>query len=98
MCSLFSPQAIPPFEFPKPPSSPNLVNYLTQKGLVIGSPGSRTAPGELRDFGQQAMNTAHCIHRLNEDGGSFGRLGRFIYLFFVLTLISRDGCLAADTE
>ncbi|XP_017266123.1 serine/threonine-protein kinase ULK1 isoform X1 [Kryptolebias marmoratus] len=66
-------RAIPPFEFPKPPSSPNLVNYLTQKGLVIGSPCSRTAPGELRDFGQQAMNTAHCIHRLNEDDGSFGR-------------------------
>uniref|UniRef100_A0AAQ4P7R8 non-specific serine/threonine protein kinase n=1 Tax=Gasterosteus aculeatus aculeatus TaxID=481459 RepID=A0AAQ4P7R8_GASAC len=37
-------RAIPPFEFPKPPSSPNLVTFLTQQGLVIGSPCSRTAP------------------------------------------------------
>uniref|UniRef100_A0A3B5L903 non-specific serine/threonine protein kinase n=1 Tax=Xiphophorus couchianus TaxID=32473 RepID=A0A3B5L903_9TELE len=57
-------RAIPPFEFPKPPSSPNIVTFLTQKGLVVGSPGSRTAPGELRDLGQQAVN---------DDGRSFGR-------------------------
>ncbi|XP_008422140.1 serine/threonine-protein kinase ULK1 isoform X1 [Poecilia reticulata] len=70
-------RAIPPFEFPKPPSSPNLVTFLTQKGLVVGSPGSRTAPGELRDLGQQApapsTHQAYCIHRVSDDGRSFGR-------------------------
>uniref|UniRef100_A0A3B5L7Y6 non-specific serine/threonine protein kinase n=1 Tax=Xiphophorus couchianus TaxID=32473 RepID=A0A3B5L7Y6_9TELE len=69
-------RAIPPFEFPKPPSSPNIVTFLTQKGLVVGSPGSRTAPGELRDLGQQApapsTHPAYCVHRVNDDGRSFG--------------------------
>ncbi|XP_014843407.1 PREDICTED: serine/threonine-protein kinase ULK1 isoform X2 [Poecilia mexicana] len=61
----------------RPPSSPNLVTFLTQKGLVVGSPGSRTAPGELRDLGQQApapsTHPACCVHRANDDGRSFGR-------------------------
>uniref|UniRef100_A0A3Q4IAA3 non-specific serine/threonine protein kinase n=1 Tax=Neolamprologus brichardi TaxID=32507 RepID=A0A3Q4IAA3_NEOBR len=47
-------RAIPPFEFPKTPSSPNLVTFLTQQGMVIGSPCSRTAPAELRDLSQSA--------------------------------------------
>ncbi|KAL6097120.1 ulk1 [Pungitius sinensis] len=68
-------RAIPPFEFPKPPSSPNLVTFLTQQGLVIGSPCSRTAPPEPRDVGQQALTQviqpAHCIHRRSDD--AFGR-------------------------
>uniref|UniRef100_UPI003AACFC7E serine/threonine-protein kinase ULK1 n=1 Tax=Centroberyx gerrardi TaxID=166262 RepID=UPI003AACFC7E len=70
-------RTIPPFEFPKPPSSPNLVTFLTQQGLVLGSPGSRTAPPEPRDPGQQAptqvTQPTHCIHRLNEDTKGFGR-------------------------
>ncbi|KAF7661481.1 hypothetical protein LDENG_00261070 [Lucifuga dentata] len=70
-------RTIPPFEFPKPPSSPNLVTFLTQQGLVLGSPGSRTAPPELRDQGQHgppaAIQPTHCIHRLNEDTKGFGR-------------------------
>uniref|UniRef100_A0A665XA82 non-specific serine/threonine protein kinase n=1 Tax=Echeneis naucrates TaxID=173247 RepID=A0A665XA82_ECHNA len=70
-------RTIPPFEFPKPPSSPNLVTFLTQHGLVIGSPGSRTAPTEPRESGQQApvqvTQPAHCIQRLNDDSKSFGR-------------------------
>ncbi|XP_044031266.1 serine/threonine-protein kinase ULK1 isoform X2 [Siniperca chuatsi] len=70
-------RTIPPFEFPKPPSSPNLVTFLTQQGLVIGSPCSRTAPPEPRDPGQQAptqvTQPAHCIHRLNDDTKGFGR-------------------------
>uniref|UniRef100_A0AAU7YN54 non-specific serine/threonine protein kinase n=1 Tax=Lateolabrax japonicus TaxID=8164 RepID=A0AAU7YN54_LATJA len=70
-------RTIPPFEFPKPPSSPNLVTFLTQQGLVIGSPCSRTAPTEPRDPGQQAPSQvtqpAHCIHRLNEDAKGFVR-------------------------
>ncbi|XP_026195370.1 serine/threonine-protein kinase ULK1 [Anabas testudineus] len=61
-------RTIPPFEFPRPPSSPNLVTFLTQQGLVIGSPGSRTAAAEP---GHQAP--AHCIHRLNDDTRGFGR-------------------------
>ncbi|XP_076019931.1 serine/threonine-protein kinase ULK1 isoform X3 [Genypterus blacodes] len=70
-------RAIPPFEFPKPPSSPNLVTFLTQQGLVIGSPGSRTALPEPRDHGQQghplAAHPTHCIHRLNDNTKGFGR-------------------------
>ncbi|KAM9734797.1 serine/threonine-protein kinase ULK1 isoform 2-T2 [Menidia menidia] len=70
-------RTIPPFEFPKPPSSPNLMTFLTQTGLVIGSPCSRTAPGELRDLGQHvptpATHTAQCIHRLNDETKTFGR-------------------------
>uniref|UniRef100_A0A3Q2PB94 non-specific serine/threonine protein kinase n=1 Tax=Fundulus heteroclitus TaxID=8078 RepID=A0A3Q2PB94_FUNHE len=79
-------RAIPPFEFPKPPSSPNLVTFLTQTGLVVGSPGSRTAPGELRDLGQQgptpSTSPVCCVHRLNDDGRSFGRSG-FIQSLFI---------------
>ncbi|XP_015240116.1 PREDICTED: serine/threonine-protein kinase ULK1-like isoform X2 [Cyprinodon variegatus] len=70
-------RAIPPFEFPKPPSSPNLMTFLTQRGLGVGSPSSRTAPGELRDVGQQApapsTSPAYCVHRLTDDSRSFGR-------------------------
>uniref|UniRef100_A0A671X9H6 non-specific serine/threonine protein kinase n=1 Tax=Sparus aurata TaxID=8175 RepID=A0A671X9H6_SPAAU len=50
-------RTIPPFEFPKPPSSPNLVTFLTQQGLVIGSPCSRTAPAEPREPGQRSDDT-----------------------------------------
>ncbi|XP_029024671.1 serine/threonine-protein kinase ULK1 [Betta splendens] len=66
-------RAVPPFEFPRPPSSPNLVTFLTQQGLVIGSPGSRTATAsaEPREPGHPAA--AHCIHRLNGDTRGFGR-------------------------
>ncbi|KAI3361856.1 hypothetical protein L3Q82_002185 [Scortum barcoo] len=70
-------RTIPPFEFPKPPSSPNLVTFLTQQARVIGSPCSRTAPAEPRDPGQQAptqvVPSAHCIHRLNDDTKGFIR-------------------------
>uniref|UniRef100_A0A671XBS6 non-specific serine/threonine protein kinase n=1 Tax=Sparus aurata TaxID=8175 RepID=A0A671XBS6_SPAAU len=70
-------RTIPPFEFPKPPSSPNLVTFLTQQGLVIGSPCSRTAPAEPREPGQQAptqvTQPAHCIHRRSDDTKGFGR-------------------------
>uniref|UniRef100_A0A7N8Y6E9 non-specific serine/threonine protein kinase n=1 Tax=Mastacembelus armatus TaxID=205130 RepID=A0A7N8Y6E9_9TELE len=44
-------RTMPPFEFPKPPSSPNLVTFLTQQGLVMGSPCSRTVPVEPREPG-----------------------------------------------
>ncbi|XP_072311358.1 serine/threonine-protein kinase ULK1 [Eucyclogobius newberryi] len=57
-------RAIPPFEFPKPTSSPNLMTFLTQ-GLVMGSPSNRTAPPEPL--------TSHYIHRTNDDARGFGR-------------------------
>ncbi|XP_047185587.1 serine/threonine-protein kinase ULK1 isoform X2 [Scophthalmus maximus] len=70
-------RTIPPFDFPKPPSSPNLVTFLAQQGLVIGSPCSRTAPTDPREPRQQAptqaAQPAHCIYRLNDDPKSFGR-------------------------
>ncbi|XP_062290475.1 serine/threonine-protein kinase ULK1 isoform X2 [Scomber scombrus] len=70
-------RTIPPFEFPKPPSSPNLMTFLTQQGLVIGSPCSRTVPAELRDAGQQTptqvTQPAHCIHRMSDDTKGFGK-------------------------
>uniref|UniRef100_A0A8C8K0S9 non-specific serine/threonine protein kinase n=1 Tax=Oncorhynchus tshawytscha TaxID=74940 RepID=A0A8C8K0S9_ONCTS len=55
-------RAIPPFEFPKPPSTPNLVTFLAQQGLVLAPPGSRTA-SDHRDPGQPTA----------EDNKSFGR-------------------------
>ncbi|KAJ0057345.1 hypothetical protein NL108_004924 [Boleophthalmus pectinirostris] len=57
-------RAIPPFEFPKPTSSPNLMTFLTQ-GLVIGSPSNRTAPPEPQH--------THCIHRANDNTQGFAR-------------------------
>ncbi|XP_061732686.1 serine/threonine-protein kinase ULK1 [Nerophis ophidion] len=70
-------RTMPPFEFPRPPSSPNLVNFLTQQCLVMGSPSSRTAPVEPRDAGQpapaQVPQPSHYIHRMNDDTRGFGR-------------------------
>ncbi|XP_060746192.1 serine/threonine-protein kinase ULK1 isoform X3 [Tachysurus vachellii] len=39
-------RAMSPFEFPKPPSSPNMVTFLTQQGLVFPSSPSRPCHGE----------------------------------------------------
>uniref|UniRef100_A0A8C5GYG5 non-specific serine/threonine protein kinase n=1 Tax=Gouania willdenowi TaxID=441366 RepID=A0A8C5GYG5_GOUWI len=70
-------RAIPPFEFQKPPSSSNLMTFLTQQGYTMGSPGSRTAPAELRDIVQQApapvSQPVHCMHRRNMEPVGFGR-------------------------
>uniref|UniRef100_A0A674C3S1 non-specific serine/threonine protein kinase n=1 Tax=Salmo trutta TaxID=8032 RepID=A0A674C3S1_SALTR len=65
-------RAIPPFEFPKPPSSPNLVTFLAQQGLVLAPPGSRTA-SDHRDPGQPPTGQlGQYSHRTAEDK-SFGR-------------------------
>ncbi|KAM8871786.1 serine/threonine-protein kinase ULK1 isoform 1-T1 [Synchiropus picturatus] len=72
-------RAISPFEFTRPPSSPNLVTFLTQQGLVVGSPCSRTAPTELRDQHTQAhgSQTAFRFHRrADEDSGRSNSAGR----------------------
>ncbi|KAM9426177.1 serine/threonine-protein kinase ULK1 isoform 2-T2 [Pholidichthys leucotaenia] len=70
-------RATPPFEFPKPSSSPTLMTFWTQKGFVIGSTSSRTAAAEFRELGQPASSAAtrpiHCTHRRNEDTRGFGR-------------------------
>ncbi|XP_057675359.1 serine/threonine-protein kinase ULK1 [Corythoichthys intestinalis] len=70
-------RTMPPFEFPKPPSSPNLVNFLTQQGLVVGSPSNKTVQTEPRDSGQlvptQCPQPSHCIHRMNDDTRGIGR-------------------------
>uniref|UniRef100_A0A8C8K397 non-specific serine/threonine protein kinase n=1 Tax=Oncorhynchus tshawytscha TaxID=74940 RepID=A0A8C8K397_ONCTS len=66
-------QAIPPFEFPKPPSTPNLVTFLAQQGLVLAPPGSRTA-SDHRDPGQPPTGQlGQYSHRTAEDNKSFGR-------------------------
>ncbi|TSK72088.1 Serine/threonine-protein kinase ULK1 [Bagarius yarrelli] len=39
-------RAMSPFEFPKPPSSPNMVTFLTQQGLVFPSSAGRPCQGE----------------------------------------------------
>uniref|UniRef100_A0A8C5GXR9 non-specific serine/threonine protein kinase n=1 Tax=Gouania willdenowi TaxID=441366 RepID=A0A8C5GXR9_GOUWI len=78
-------RAIPPFEFQKPPSSSNLMTFLTQQGYTMGSPGSRTAPAELRDIVQQApapvSQPVHCMHRRNMEPVGFGRFYHsFVFL------------------
>ncbi|XP_038825901.1 serine/threonine-protein kinase ULK1-like isoform X9 [Salvelinus namaycush] len=66
-------RAIPPFEFPKPPSSPNLVTFLAQQGLDLAPPGSRTA-SDHRDPGQPPTGQlGQYSHRAAEDNKSFGR-------------------------
>uniref|UniRef100_A0A674PHE8 non-specific serine/threonine protein kinase n=1 Tax=Takifugu rubripes TaxID=31033 RepID=A0A674PHE8_TAKRU len=67
-------RAFPPFEFPRPPSSPNLLNFLTQQGLVVGS---RTIPLDLRETRgdppwSQATHYSHTRRRSDQVGG-FGR-------------------------
>ncbi|CAB1332672.1 unnamed protein product [Coregonus sp. 'balchen'] len=66
-------RAIPPFEFPKPPSSPNLVTFLAQQGLVLAPPGSRTASNH-KDPGQQPTGQlGQYSQRTTEDNKGFGR-------------------------
>uniref|UniRef100_A0A8C7S3V9 non-specific serine/threonine protein kinase n=1 Tax=Oncorhynchus mykiss TaxID=8022 RepID=A0A8C7S3V9_ONCMY len=72
-------RAIPPFEFPKPPSTPNLVTFLAQQGLVLAPPGSRTA-SDHRDPGQQ-VGRSQSASRLSDMllmaafGGPLGEQG-----------------------
>uniref|UniRef100_A0A3P8ZV54 non-specific serine/threonine protein kinase n=1 Tax=Esox lucius TaxID=8010 RepID=A0A3P8ZV54_ESOLU len=66
-------RAIPPFEFPKPPSSPNLVTFLAQQGLVLAPPGSRTA-SDQRDRGQLPTGQpGQYSHMTTDDKRGFGR-------------------------
>ncbi|XP_031433177.1 serine/threonine-protein kinase ULK1 isoform X2 [Clupea harengus] len=58
-------RGIPPFEFPKPPSSPNMVTFLAQQGLVLASPGNRQTQGDARP--------CSLLDRGAEEGRAFGR-------------------------
>lgn len=58
-------RAMPPFEFPKPPSSPNMVTFLAQQGLVLTSPSNRQSVGDPLPYGQ--------LERGSEEGRGFGR-------------------------
>ncbi|KAL2099847.1 hypothetical protein ACEWY4_004241 [Coilia grayii] len=58
-------RAIPPFDFPKTPSSPNMVTFLAQQGLVLASPGNRQAQGDSGAYSQ--------LDRGAEEGRGFVR-------------------------
>ncbi|XP_029115282.1 serine/threonine-protein kinase ULK1-like [Scleropages formosus] len=60
-------KTMPPFEFPKPPSSQNLVTLLTQQCLVLTPTRNRTVP-DLKDLGPGA---AACGAEGSQ--GAFGR-------------------------
>uniref|UniRef100_A0A8C7WJ10 non-specific serine/threonine protein kinase n=1 Tax=Oncorhynchus mykiss TaxID=8022 RepID=A0A8C7WJ10_ONCMY len=96
-------QAIPPFEFPKPPSTPNLVTFLAQQGLVLAPPGSRTA-SDHRDPGQQ-VGRSQSASRLSDMllmaafGGPLGEQGsnENLVLCFCPSAPSGDGAMAAGS-
>uniref|UniRef100_A0AAY4AA97 non-specific serine/threonine protein kinase n=1 Tax=Denticeps clupeoides TaxID=299321 RepID=A0AAY4AA97_9TELE len=58
-------RAMPPFEFPKPPSSPNMVTFLAQQGLVLTSPSRQQGLGDT--------GLALQPERGAEEGKGFGR-------------------------
>ncbi|KAL0965408.1 hypothetical protein UPYG_G00280860 [Umbra pygmaea] len=66
-------RAIPPFEFPKPPSSPNLLTFLAQQGLVVPSPGSRTASDQKDKVLPPGGQPGQYSHMTADDRKSFGR-------------------------
>nr|XP_046172853.1 serine/threonine-protein kinase ULK1-like isoform X4 [Oncorhynchus gorbuscha] len=66
-------RAIPPFEFPKPPSSPNLVTFLAQQGLVLAPPGSKAASNHRYPGQPPTGQLGQYSQRTTEDNKSFGR-------------------------
>ncbi|XP_029511141.1 serine/threonine-protein kinase ULK1-like isoform X5 [Oncorhynchus nerka] len=66
-------RAIPPFEFPKPPSSPNLVTFLAQQGLVLAPPGSKAASNHRYPGQPPTGQLGQYSQRTTEDDNSFGR-------------------------
>ncbi|XP_034758301.2 serine/threonine-protein kinase ULK1-like isoform X1 [Acipenser ruthenus] len=66
-------KAMPPFEFPKPPSSQNLVTLLAQQGLVLTPTRNRTIP-DLKELGQPfCQQTGPSMRPVEENKGAFGR-------------------------
>ncbi|XP_072517467.1 serine/threonine-protein kinase ULK1 isoform X2 [Salminus brasiliensis] len=80
-------RAMPPFEFPKPPSSPNMVTFLTQQGLVFPSSASRPSqadtglpaacqPDEAKAFGRsQSAGRLSDMLLMAAFGGQLGERG-----------------------
>uniref|UniRef100_A0A8C7LDV3 non-specific serine/threonine protein kinase n=1 Tax=Oncorhynchus kisutch TaxID=8019 RepID=A0A8C7LDV3_ONCKI len=66
-------RAIPPFEFPKPPSSPNLVTFLAQQGMVLAPPGSKAASNHMYPVQPPTGQLGQYSQRTTEDNKSFGR-------------------------
>uniref|UniRef100_A0A8C7V3A7 non-specific serine/threonine protein kinase n=1 Tax=Oncorhynchus mykiss TaxID=8022 RepID=A0A8C7V3A7_ONCMY len=66
-------RAIPPFEFPKPPNSPNLVTFLAQQGLVLAPPGSKAASNHRYPGQPPTVQLGQYSQRTTEDNKSFGR-------------------------
>ncbi|MGH0169163.1 UNVERIFIED_CONTAM: hypothetical protein FKN15_056000 [Acipenser sinensis] len=66
-------KAMPPFEFPKPPSSQNLVTLLAQQGLVLTPTRNRTIP-DLKELGQPfCQQNGPSMRPVEENKGAFGR-------------------------
>ncbi|XP_041079161.1 serine/threonine-protein kinase ULK1-like isoform X2 [Polyodon spathula] len=66
-------KAMPPFEFPKPTSSQNLVTLLAQQGLVLTPTRNRTIP-DLKELGQPfCQQTSPSMRPVEENKGAFGR-------------------------
>ncbi|XP_066501608.1 serine/threonine-protein kinase ULK1 isoform X2 [Hoplias malabaricus] len=61
-------RVMPPFEFPKPPSSPNMVTFFTQQGLVFPSSASRPSQGEagLQPEEAKAFGRSQSAGRLSD--------------------------------
>ncbi|XP_051533396.1 serine/threonine-protein kinase ULK1 isoform X3 [Myxocyprinus asiaticus] len=73
-------RAMPPFEFPKPPSSPNMVTFLAQQGLrpAQGEPSLSPAyqPEEKRVFGRsQSTGRLSEVLLMAAFGGQRGERG-----------------------
>ncbi|KAG9354838.1 hypothetical protein JZ751_001551 [Albula glossodonta] len=65
-------KAMPPFEFPKPPSSQNLVTLLAQQGLVLTPTRNRTVP-DLKDLGLPPGAPPSPSRVTEKSKGAFGR-------------------------
>ncbi|XP_064828569.1 LOW QUALITY PROTEIN: serine/threonine-protein kinase ULK1-like [Oncorhynchus masou masou] len=70
---LGSPSRAFPFEFPKPPSSPNLVTLLAQQGLVLAPPSSQAASNHRYPGQPPTGQLGQYSQRTTEDNKSFGR-------------------------
>ncbi|XP_035247271.1 serine/threonine-protein kinase ULK1 isoform X3 [Anguilla anguilla] len=72
---LGSPSKImPPFEFPKPPSSSNLVTLLAHQGLVLAPAYDRPAPDLTGPALPPGVQPGSCFGRAGEESkGPFGR-------------------------
>ncbi|KAG7480645.1 hypothetical protein MATL_G00058480 [Megalops atlanticus] len=66
-------KAMPPFEFPKPPSSQNLVTLLAQQGLMLTPTRNRTVP-DLKDLAlTPGAQPGSCGKAAEKSKGSFKR-------------------------